>query len=230
MLHIIYHGHSCIEIELPEWSWLIDPFITDNPKCDITLEQLLMRPLLGIIITHGHRDHVGDTFTIKQSFPSLPVWTTYGVAQVLEREYHLTDVMGVGIGGTVRSPHLSCKFVTAVHDGGILDTVYSAAPSGVLVTYENTTIYHAGDTALTMDMKLLGRVDVAFLPIGDRYTMGILDAVTATSWILPTTVVPIHYNTRPDIIADDNEFARQVMLGNYAVPKILRPGQYVVVT
>jgi L-ascorbate metabolism protein UlaG (beta-lactamase superfamily) len=82
-------------------------------------------------------------------------------------------------------------------------------------------------------MKLLNElyaIDVAFLPIGDRYTMGVDDAIRATDWIRPKWVVPIHYDTRPPIKADAMDFARRVMLDNYAVPKILTPGQAIVLS
>ena len=88
------------------------------------------------------------------------------------------------------------------------------------------------DTSLTKDFELIGewstKIDCLFVPIGDFYTMWLSDAVIATGMIRPTTVVPIHYNTFPNIKADDIEFARQIMLKQYAIPKVLRAGQYIV--
>lgn len=113
-----------------------------------------------------------------------------------------------------------------------MDTLDYTHPAGVIISIDNHKMYHAGDTWLTTDLKLIKErwpIDVAFLPIGDYYTMGVADAVIACGWIMPTTVVPIHYNTFPDIKADPIEFARLVMLHKFAVPKVLTAGQYVVI-
>lgn len=109
--------------------------------------------------------------------------------------------------------------------------IYSQ-PAGVIITIDDKKIYHAGDTWLISDLQLIKQwwpIDVAFLPIGDYYTMWVADAVVACGWIMPTTVVPIHYNTFPMIKADPIEFARQVMMHKFAVPKVLTAGQYVVI-
>lgn len=103
----------------------------------------------------------------------------------------------------------------------------------MIVTIDEKKIYHAGDTGLFGDMRLLheyDHIDVAFLPIGDRYTMGVDDALIATQLIRPQYVVPVHYNTRPKINADPLEFARRVMLDQSATPKVLTPGQAVVLS
>ena len=132
------------------------------------------------------------------------------------------------IWGTYTIDNFSVQFVQAIHSNSNPDGGYAGLAAWLILTFWNQKIYHAGDTALFSDMSLFTDIDVAFLPIGDRFTMGVEDAVKATALIKPKTVVPIHYNTWSQIKADDIEFARQVMLGQYAIPKVLRAWQYVV--
>lgn len=120
------------------------------------------------------------------------------------------------------------KFVQAIHSNSTPDGSYAGLASGLIFDFAGIYIYHAGDTALFSDMQEFTNIDLALLPIGDRFTMGLDDAVKACGLIKPKMVVPIHYNTWSQIKADDIEFARQVMLAQYAVPKVLRAGQYIV--
>jgi L-ascorbate metabolism protein UlaG (beta-lactamase superfamily) len=158
---------------------------------------------------------------------------TFELAQYLQNVHGLENVHPMHIGGEHNFGDFSVKFVPAVHGGGIADLTngYVTFPAGVVVRIDGYNIYHAGDTGLTYDMKLLGdydSIDVAFLPIGDNFTMGIKDAVIATAFVKPKIVVPIHYSTWPVIEADPTEFARLVMLENLSTPKILAPGQGIV--
>ncbi len=228
-MQIIYHGHSFVEIETEKGSILIDPFITGNPKCDISLEDIFSKSITHILLTHGHSDHVGDTVDIAKHFPTAKIVTIYGLAKYLINQW-VSQCEWFGIWGTYYAWDFSVKFVSAIHDGGILDTWLSTQPSWLIIKIWDRTIYHAGDTSVTKDMELLSHynIDLAFLPIGWTYTMDLTDAVVAASMIKSATIVPIHYNTRTKIKADDIEFARQIMLGQYAVPKVLRPGQYIV--
>lgn len=231
MIHCIYHGHSFVEILFDHnKSILIDPFITWNPKCDISLDDIWKKNIIAICITHGHGDHIGDTIAIKWLFADIPVFTVTWVAHYLEQQ-SLVHIYWWSIGGTLHHADFSIKLVTAIHDGNILETGISTQPSGMILKLQWKTIYHLGDTALTKDFELIGefeKIDLAFVPIGDYYTMWIGDSVIATAFIKPKIVVPIHYNTRQNIQADELDRASQVMKNNIATPKVLHPGQYIV--
>lgn len=227
------HGHSFVEIEdtASNTTILIDPFVTWNPKCDITLDQLKDKKINYIIITHGHGDHVWDTIFLAKHHPNCKIITVQKIWQWLKNQWIINEITWWSIWWTVKLDHLSVKFVTAIHDGSIWDEWEYTQSSWVVVYIWDKQIYHAWDTALTYDMKLLWefyKIDIAFLPIWDYYTMWVQDAVIATSWISPKSVVPIHYNTRPIIKADEMEFARLVMADNKTSPKVLKPWQSVI--
>ncbi len=228
MLTLTFHGHSFIEINNGAESLLIDPFITHNPVCKLTLDQVRAKNITHIFITHGHADHVGDTLEIQKMFPECQIVTVYGLAKYLTAQW-ATNVHWFGIGGTYRDAwrDLTAKFFTAVHDGGIMESGLSTWPAGILCTRGGKKVYHAGDSALTKDFELLApyEIDVACLPIWEVYTMDIYDAVLATQMIAPKQVVPIHYDTRPKVAADEQQFAALVREKTPTQPVILVPGE-----
>lgn len=221
------HGHSFIEIETNNWSILIDPFIKGNTDCDVNIEQIIQRPIAAICLTHGHSDHLGDTPQIAKA-TGCTVICEFGLAHYLTKELGLEKVIPCSIGGTIRQSEFSVKFVTAIHGNGIQsnNNPYKNAPAGLIIKTEGKTIYHAGDTALTLDMQLIGmleQVELACLPIGDTFTMGVEDAVVATTFIKPKQVMPIHYNTRPVIKADTHHFAQRINEKTSSKPLIPAP-------
>lgn len=228
-MQIIYHGHSFIEIETEQWSVLIDPFVTGNTKCDLRLEDLFLKNITHILLTHGHSDHVGDTIAITKHFSDCIV---VGMVELLSwlTSKNVKNTQSINIGWTYSSEYFSATFVRADHSSSNPDGWYAWLATGILVNIDDKVIYHAWDTALFGDMSYFAnyKIDVAFLPIGDVYTMGVNDAIVAAWRIQAKTIVPIHYNTWPIINADDIEFARKIMLQQYGVPKVLRAGQYVV--
>lgn len=229
MIQVIRHWHSFVEIETSQGSYLIDPFITDNPKCDISVEQVVQKNILWIFLTHGHADHIWDTVAIY-SATKAPIVCEYGVAKYFKQDHNI-DCLAGSIGGTVMCGAATVKFFVAHHGGAILDTHYVCVPAWLLITVAGKSIYHAGDTGLTYDMKLLWEhhtVDVACVPIGDTYTMWVVDGARAISYIKPENAFPIHYDTWPALRVDPIEWARLVMQDTKTVPKVLKPWQYVV--
>src|SRR5690606_1473883 len=163
-----------------------------------------------IILTHGHNDHVGDTVELAKKHNALVI-ANHEIATYLGWKGVRTH--GLSIGGGYNFEFGRVKLTPAFH-GSSFETedqqlIYLGMPAGVLVTINGKTIYHAGDTGLFSDMKLIGElntIDLAFLPIGDNFTMGPEDAAVAASFIKAKKVVPIHYNTFPPIKQDPQTF------------------------
>lgn len=221
-VRLTFLGHSAFQIEHADWRILIDPFLTDNPSASVEADAL--KPNF-ILLTHGHGDHLGDTVNIAKR-TGATVITTFEVANYL-KEQGLEYVIDLGIGGgrDVEFGHVKCTI--AHHGSSAPDGRYMGAAAGMLVSIGGKVIYHAGDTALTYDMKLLGEmhsVDVALLPIGDNYTMGVRDAIKAVEFVNPRAAIPMHYNTFPIIQVDPEEFRSGVeALGKNGI--ILAPGE-----
>jgi L-ascorbate metabolism protein UlaG (beta-lactamase superfamily) len=222
-MKVTYHGHSVVKIETGGKTIIIDPFITGNGLTDLTVEDI--KPDV-IILTHGHNDHVGDTVQLAKENDSLVIandeLSTYLSWQGLR-------VHGMHIGGAYQFEFGKVKLTPAFHGTGLQaddnQIVYCGMPAGILFMAEGKTIYHAGDTALFSDMKLIGErhpIDLAFLPIGDNYTMGPEDAAYAAKLLAAKTIVPIHYNTFPVIKQDPQDFLQMLENQN---GKILNPGE-----
>lgn len=223
-MKVSYHGHSVVKIESGDFTILIDPFISGNGQTDLQVGDV--KPT-HIVLTHGHNDHVGDTVQLAKEHDSLVI-ATFELADYLESQGAKTHGMGIGGGRKFEFGHV--KFTQAFHSSSFTDeegTVhYTGMPAGVVLTIEDTTIYHAGDTGLFSDMKLIGEqgIDIAFLPIGDNFTMGPRDAARAVEFIEPRIVVPMHYNTFPPIEQDPEHFKSLV---HSADVQILKAGEEV---
>lgn len=224
-MELSYHGHSVVKIKTNDTNILIDPFIRGNGSTDLKVED--EKPDV-ILLTHGHNDHVGDTVELAKANNALVV-APNELADYLSWQGVNTHAMHIG--GSYQFEFGKVKFTQAFHGSSYVtennEIIYTGMPSGILFYAEGLTIYHAGDTALFGDMKLIGdrnEIDVAFLPIGDNFTMGPEDAAYAVSLLNPKSVVPIHYNTFPVIQQDPKYFADLVK--NSKV-QILNPGEKV---
>ena len=207
----IYHGHSCVELKISkdgkDFTIFIDPFITGNPMSDLEAKDVNCD---YIILSHGHADHFGDTIDLAKNNDATVI-ATAEISYYLEARDVKAHAMNLG--GAHNFPFGRVKLTLAHHSSSLPDGTYAGDPAGILLTNDNKTIYHAGDTALFLDMKLIGemsKIDYAFLPIGDNFTMGVDDAVKACQYTNSETVSPIHYNTFDVIKADDGEFKRKI--------------------
>ncbi|BBE31949.1 UPF0173 metal-dependent hydrolase [Tepiditoga spiralis] len=209
-MKLTYLGHSVLLIE-GSINAIIDPFITGNPQCTVSLDSI--KKLDYIFVTHGHGDHFGDTIELAKKTGATVV-CNYEIGLYLQMN-GVENIHSMHIGGSKSFEFGSVKLINALHGSSIFDgknIIYAGNPCGFLLEIDNKKIYHAGDTGLTLDMKLLEKysIDVAFLPIGGNYVMDIEDAATAAFFIKPKLVVPIHYNTWSIINADANLFKSKV--------------------
>lgn len=217
-MKISWHGHSCVQIQTSEnHKIIIDPFIKDNPMSDLKINDL---DIDYILLTHAHNDHFGDTVEIAEMNDALVI-TTVEIADFLET--HGLKVHGMNIGGSYNFPFGNMKLTTALHSSSLNwegETITLGQPAGILLNIENKKIYHAGDTALYSDMNLIAPVDLAFLPIGDNFTMGIDDAIKAAKFLKAKDVIPVHYNTFPLIEQNPLKFINGLSKSNGIIPKI----------
>ena len=206
-MKITYHGHSFVQVERLEHSILIDPFITGNPACITKKDDVKCD---YIVLTHGHGDHYGDTTFLAKKFGAV-VLATFELAQFAAKQGLKTHELNLG--GGFNFPFGRVKLTNAHHSSSTPEGGYAGEAAGALLYVDGKTIYHAGDTSLFDDMKLIGEsnhIDYAFLPIGDNYTMGIDDVVKAAEFLRAGTIIPIHYNTFDIIKADPEEFKRKI--------------------
>lgn len=196
-----YFGHSCFSVEIPGATLLFDPFITSNELArSIKIEDIKAD---YILISHGHFDHVHDAVdlagrtgaTVISNFEIVTWIGGQGVKKVHPMNH----------GGGFDFPFGRVKFVNAVHSSTLPDGTHGGNPGGFVVETKEGSFYYAGDTALTLDMKLIGEefdLKFAVLPIGDNFTMGVKDAIRAANFVECNTIVGCHYDTFPPIKLD----------------------------
>ncbi len=219
---LTFLGHAAWRIRHEATDILIDPFLTGNPTAAQRMEDFAPT---HIILTHGHGDHLGDTVEIA-SRSGAQVISTFEVANYCASK-GCENTIGMGLGGAHQFGFGRLKFTLAHHSSSASDGTYLGNPAGVLLTIDGRTIYHAGDTALFLDMKLIGEmnaIDVALLPIGDYFTMGVEDAAMAVEFLHPKLAIPMHYNTFPLIQVDPHDFVNRVQ-ANGKKGLVMNPGE-----
>jgi L-ascorbate metabolism protein UlaG (beta-lactamase superfamily) len=222
-IQVTWLGHSGFQLDIGGYKILIDPFLTGNPLATTTPDQIEAD---YILLSHGHGDHVGDTPAIAQRTGALVV-ANFEVASWVRNKHGIDNVDTLNPGGGVELPFGRVELTIAHHSSSLPDGSYGGQPNGILIiTTDGQTIYHAGDTAVFLDMQLIGErgIDLALLPIGDYFTMGIEGSLTAIELLKPRLVIPMHYNTFDVIAQDVVGWAQRVNNETVAKPIVLDPG------
>jgi L-ascorbate metabolism protein UlaG (beta-lactamase superfamily) len=221
VVELTYHSHACFSIDVDGTQLLIDPFLNGNALADVSADEVAAD---YILVSHGHGDHVGDTVEISKRTGAMTIsnFEVQGwlAGQGVERSHPLH------IGGGYDFPFGRVKLTIAHHGSALPDGSYGGNPAGFLLSLGGKKIYHACDTGLFYDMKLIGDegLDVAIVPIGDNFTMGPDDALKAVMLLGPKVVIPIHYDTFDVIKQDPHAFAARVESETSAKCVVLKAG------
>jgi L-ascorbate metabolism protein UlaG (beta-lactamase superfamily) len=214
-MQLTWLGHSCVLLSGSK-RVLIDPFVRDGSVAGADPDL--------IAVTHGHDDHMGEAVALGKKTIAITELARYLASKGV-------PVESMNIGGTLEVDGVSFTMTPAMHSSWIEEAgigVTGGAPAGFVIGMDGVKVYHAGDTGLFSDMKLIGELykpDVALLPIGGRYTMGTAEAMMAANFIGAKTVIPIHYNTWPKISADAVSFKEAIELTTDMKVQILTPGE-----
>jgi L-ascorbate metabolism protein UlaG (beta-lactamase superfamily) len=216
-----WYSHACFLIATPKAKILIDPFLTGNPLAPVKADAVAAD---YILVSHGHGDHVGDTVAIAGRTGATVV-SNFEIQSWMSAQ-GVKNVHPQHIGGGFDYPWGRVKLTQALHGSALPDGSYGGNPCGFLLYADGRKIYHACDTGLFGDMRLIGEegIDLAILPIGDNFTMGPDDALRAVKLIQPKRVVPIHYNTFDVIKQDPDSWAARVEKETSAKVAVMKPG------
>ncbi|HUU27287.1 MAG TPA: metal-dependent hydrolase [archaeon] len=222
MARLTYFGHAAFLIDTGRHKVLIDPFISGNPKAEVNPDEIVCD---AILLTHGHGDHIGDTIPIARRCGALVV-TTYELAGYLDSQDVKTHPMHIG--GYRKFDFGAVKLTPAFHGGAVEGANICCTPCGFLFFTDGLCLFHPGDTSLTLEFELIGRMydlDLAMLPIGDNFTMGPEDALEAVRMLKPKRVVPMHFDTWDLIAQDARSFKDKVESETISQVVIIDPGQ-----
>ncbi|MFA4860751.1 metal-dependent hydrolase [Methanoregula sp.] len=214
-MQITYLGHSCVLLAGTK-RVLIDPFIEGGSVLGLDPDI--------VAVTHGHSDHMGEAVALNRKTVAITEIGRYLKSKGVPAET-------MNIGGTHVVDGVSFSMTPAQHSSSIEEAppgVPGGNPAGFVIRMDGVTVYHAGDTGLFSDMKLIGDLyhpDIAFLPIGGRFTMGPNEAMIAASFIGAKIVIPIHYNTWDRIAADPVAFKKAIERTTDLRVRILAPGE-----
>lgn len=203
-MKIHYYGHSCFGLEIGSSFLLFDPFISQNPLSDPTLLDTLNPQY--ILISHGHFDHIADASPIAKR-TQAPILSNFEITLWLEKQ-GLSQVLPMNLGGNRSFDFGKIHYVQAAHSSSLPDGSYGGTAGGFIVEGPEGILYYAGDTALMSDMKLFGecfQIDIALLPIGGTFTMGVDEAIRAARLLNCKQVMGVHFDTFEAIKIDHEE-------------------------
>lgn len=223
-MKLTWLGHSCFLLETSRARLVFDPYLRENPALRTRLEEV---PCDFILLSHGHDDHTADALALAQQHQATII-ANFEIAEYFAAKGAKTH--GMNPGGGHDFPFGRVKLTPARHSSSTgenpLAPVYLGEACGIVVSADDRNVYHAGDTALFLDMQLIARIglDVALVPIGDNFTMGPDDALVALDFLKAKLALPMHYNTWPPIAQDAPAFARRAATSGHQV-KVLQPGE-----
>lgn len=226
MVRITFHGHSCFSLTDGTYDILIDPFLKNNPQADVKPEEV--KPT-HILVSHGHGDHLGDAIEISKREKAVIIAPNELAVYCQTKG---AQAHNMHIGGSYSFPFGRVKLTPAWHGSAVIEgdnIIYTGTPCGFIIEIGGKVIYHAGDTGLFGDMKLLGdihKLDAALIPIGDNFVMGPDDAVRAAKMLQAQITVPMHFNTFP-VIEQDPDIFIDLLKKEALNGKVLNPGEYI---
>lgn len=192
-MKITFYGHASLGIQVEGFNLIIDPYISANPKAsEIDINTLKAD---YILVTHAHQDHILDVEAIAKRTGAVVI-SNYEIVS----HYEKLGIKGhpMNHGGQWNFDFGTLKYVNAIHSSSFPDGSYGGQPGGFIINTKEKTVYIAGDTSLTYDMKLIPKsydLDLAVLPIGDNFTMGVDDALLASDFLKCDNVLGYHFDT-----------------------------------
>lgn len=216
-MKLTWLGHAAVAIQGSRTVY-IDPFLTGNPASPVTLKEITQAD--AVVVTHDHGDHLGDAFALCQQTGAV-LFCIYEIALEAGKKGIESEMMNIG--GTIHRNGIGVSLVPAWHTSGLGGTAV-----GAVVEMDGKTVYHAGDTGLSVEMQWIGEIyrpDIACIPIDGRFTMTPRLAAKAVEWLGVKQVIPIHYNTFPAIRSSPEEFRR--LCGGGVRIIIPKPGESV---
>ncbi len=218
---VTWLGHGCWSIKTEAATLLLDPFLDDSPTAPIKADQAEAD---FILVSHGHFDHVADAAKIALRTGAAVV-ANFEICEWLSKQQGVQKTEPMNLGGGIAAPFGRIEMTLAHHSSQLPDGAYGGNPGGFLLTLGEKRLYFACDTALFDEMARFQGVDLAVLPIGDRFTMGPAAALQAVQMIAPKFVAPAHYNTWPPIAQDVHAWAKAVRQQTDAAPLVVQPGE-----
>ena len=209
MVDLKYIGHSAFEIRKDDKAVLIDPLVSVNDKYNWHES-----PITDILLTHAHGDHLGEAIEIAKE-KDIEITAVAELAGYCKEQG--AKAKSIGLGSWINFSWGRAVFLPAFHSSSLPDGRYGGCAASILLDVDGVRIYHAGDTCLTGEMKTIKELyapQIALLPIGGNYTMDVEHAVVAAEWLGAKTVIPMHYNTFPEIQADLNKFLQLMQVNN----------------
>jgi L-ascorbate metabolism protein UlaG (beta-lactamase superfamily) len=222
-MKLTYYGHSCFAVVINRFTLLFDPFITPNELAKTVDVNKVAADY--ILVSHGHEDHLADAAGIAKRTGAMLI-SNFEIATWFGRQ-GVNKSHAMNHGGAAKFDFGRVKYVNAIHSSTLPDGSSGGNPGGFVIESAEGHFYYSGDTALTMDMKLIGestKLKFAVLCIGDNFTMGAEDAVKAAGFVQCTEIVGVHYDTFPPIKID--HAAAQAKFSNAGSRlHLLKPGE-----